>query len=118
MATVVVRVRGLSSGTLNHIAALSEDIWIEWPAEGDIDSCPQIVGTFAKVDDGFVVLKWKQADGGAKGRVAIPMDKVEAIITVKCGKEDEGSEDDESEEDEEGREEAGLEEEESGKKGK
>ena len=98
MATAVVRVRGLSTGTLNHIAELSDDIWVEWPDEGDIDSGPQIVGTFDEVDDGVVVLKWKQ-DDGAKGWVGIPVDRVEAIITVKGGgfDEEEDADDDEDE---------------------
>lgn len=97
MVTAVVRVRGLSAGTLNHIAELSDDIWVEWPDEEDIDSCPQIVGTFDEVDDGVVVLKWNQ-DDGAKGWVGIPLDRVEAVITVKGGgfegeeDEDEGEE--------------------------
>ncbi|MFP4250627.1 MAG: hypothetical protein ACLFU7_13290 [Armatimonadota bacterium] len=84
MATAVVRVRGLTGGTLNHIDELSDDIWVEWPGDADADSCPQIVGTFDDVDDGVVVLKWRQEDG-AKGRVGIPLDHVEAIITVKGG---------------------------------
>jgi len=114
MVTAVVRVRGLSTGTLNHIAELSDDIWVEWPDENDIDSCPQIVGTFDEVDDGVVVLKWKQ-DDGAKGWVGIPVDRVEAIITVKGGgfedegdaveaagpEEDEASEEDDAPQDEE-----------------
>jgi len=97
MATVVVRVRGLTNGTLNHIDSLSEDIWVEWPAQGDVDSCPQIVGTFEEVDDGVVVLKWKQEDG-AKGWVGIPLDRVEAIITVKGGFETQEDEEDEEDE--------------------
>lgn len=101
MATVVVRVRGLTSGTLNHIDGLSEDIWVEWPGEGDSDSCPQIVGTFDEVDDGVVVLKWKQEDG-ARGWVGIPVDHVEAIITVKRGFETREEEDDEEDEELEG----------------
>lgn len=95
MATVVVRVRGITKGTLNHIDSLSEDIWVEWPDEGDLDSCPQIVGTFDEVDDGVVVLKWRQEDG-ARGWVGIPAYHVEAIITVKGG--GFGQEEDEAEE--------------------
>lgn len=103
MATAVVRVRGLSPGTLNHINGLSDDIWVEWPAPEDVESCPQIVGTFDQVDDGFVVLKWKQEEG-ARGWLGIPMDRVEAVITVKGGFEtqkSEGDDDDEAEEPEE-----------------
>jgi hypothetical protein len=102
MATVVVRVRGLTAGTLNHIDGLSDDIWVEWPGDGDSDSCPQIVGKFDEVDDGVVVLKWKQEDG-AKGWVGIPVDHVEAIITVKGGfetREEEEEDEDYEEEDE------------------
>ena len=111
MTTVVVRVRGLSKGTLNHIAGLSDDIWVEWPDEGDEESCPQIVGAFDEVDEGFVVLRWKQNDG-AKGWVGIPMDKVEAVITVKGGYEtQEDDDDDEPTQDEEAGEETELEEE-------
>jgi hypothetical protein len=104
MATVVVRVRGLTNGTLNHIDGLSEDIWVEWPGDGDADSCPQIVGTFDEVDDGVVVLKWKQEDG-AKGWVGIPVDHVEAVITVKGGFETQDEEDEEDDEEYEGYEE-------------
>ena len=91
MATAVVRVCGLTSGTLYHIDGLSDDIWVEWPGDGDEDSCPQIVGNFDEVDDGVVVLKWKQEDG-AKGWVGIPVEHVEAVITVKNGFETEEEE--------------------------
>ncbi len=94
MDTAIVRVQGLTTGTLNHIDGLSDDIRVEWPDEGDTDSCPQIVGRFADVDDNVVVLKWKQSraeqsEGGAddrkpaRGLLGIPLHHVEAIITVK-----------------------------------
>ncbi len=100
MATAVIRVRGLCTGTLNHIDGLSEDIWVEWPDDADTDSCPQIVGTFDEVDDGVAVLKWKQEDG-AKGWVGIPLDNVETLITVKNGALEEDEEEDEDAEPEE-----------------
>ena len=96
MAAAIVRVRGLTKGTLNHIDGLSDDIWVEWPEEGDTNSCPQIVGRFDDVDDNVVVLKWKQSRAGeseggaddrkpARGLLGIPLHHVEAIITVKDG---------------------------------
>ena len=95
MTTVVVRVRGLSRGTLNHIDGLSDDIWVEWPQEGDEDSGPQIVGSFDEVNKRTVVLKWKQSKENAthpetgettkpkRGFVGIPLQHVEAIITIR-----------------------------------
>ena len=109
MATAVVRVRGLTNGTLNHIDGLSEDIWVEWPAAGDTDSGPQIVGRFDEVKNDAVVLKWKREDG-ERGWLGIPMANVEAVITIKGSfkgrpsggeEEDEGNEESEEREDDE-----------------
>lgn len=99
MDTAIVRVQGLTTGTLNQIDGLSDDIRVEWPDEGDTDSCPQIVGRFHDVDDHVVVLKWKRSraaesgdkeggdgDDGRKperGLLGIPLHHVEAIISVK-----------------------------------